>query len=116
MKIIIVGLGETGITLVKALANDKHDITVIDKDSALVDSVTDEFSVNGVAGSGASKETLLKAGVQGADIFIALTHIDEVNLLSCMQAKNCGAVKTVARLQMPDLSADIDELKKEYEL
>ena len=55
MKIIIVGLGETGITLVKALANDKHDITVIDKDSALVDSVTDEFSVNGVAGSGASK-------------------------------------------------------------
>ena len=114
MKIIIVGLGETGITLVKALANDKHDITVIDKDSALVDSVTDEFSVNGVAGSGASKETLLKAGVQGADIFIALTHIDEVNLLSCMQAKNCGASKTVARLQMPDLSADVEALKKEY--
>ncbi|MBR5733297.1 MAG: NAD-binding protein, partial [Lachnospiraceae bacterium] len=114
MKIIIVGLGETGNTLVKALANDKHDITVIDQDSALVDSVTDEFSVNGVVGSGASKETLLKAGVEGADIFIALTHIDEVNLLSCMQAKNCGASKTVSRLQVPELCADVEALKKEY--
>ncbi len=114
MKIIIVGLGEAGYTLVKALANDKHDITVIDRDSALVDEVTDEFSVNGVVGSGASKETLLKAGVEGADIFIALTHVDEVNLLSCMQAKNCGAAKTAARLQMPDLSADVDALKLEY--
>ncbi|MBQ3912115.1 MAG: NAD-binding protein, partial [Lachnospiraceae bacterium] len=114
MKIIIVGLGEAGYTLVKALANDKHDITVIDRDSALVDEVTDEFSVNGVVGSGASKETLLKAGVEGADIFIALTHVDEVNLLSCMQAKNCGAAKTAARLQMPDLSADVEALKQEY--
>ena len=114
MKIIIVGLGETGNTLVKALANDKYDITVIDRDAALVESITDEFSVGGVVGSGASKETLLKAGVQGADIFIALTHVDEVNLLSCMQAKNCGASKTVARLQMPDLSSDVAALKKEY--
>ena len=116
MKIIIAGLGEAGNTLVKELARESHDITVIDRDSELVDSITDAYSVNGVVGSGASKETLLRAGVEGADIFIALTHIDEVNLLSCMQAKNCGASKTVSRLQMTDLAADVEQLKKEYNI
>ncbi|MBO4809380.1 MAG: Trk system potassium transporter TrkA [Lachnospiraceae bacterium] len=114
MKIIIAGLGEAGVSLVKALSTGDHDITVIDRDSALVDSVTDRFSVNGVVGSGASKETLLKAGAEGADFFIALTHIDEVNLLSCMQAKNQGARMTVSRLQMPDLASDVQALKEEY--
>ncbi len=114
MKIIIVGLGEAGITLVRALSQEEHDITVIDKDSALVDRITDLYSVGGVVGSGASHETLLKAGAEGADFFIALTHIDEVNLLSCMQARNLGASKTVSRLQMKDLTSDIGRLRKEY--
>lgn len=114
MKIIIAGLGEAGITLVRALAESDHEITVIDRDSELVNRITDRYSVNGVVGSGASKDTLINAGVEGADYFIALTHIDEVNLLSCMQAKNQGAARTVARLQMPDLSADSGFIQKEY--
>ena len=114
MKIIIAGLGEAGIALVRALAKSSHEITVIDRDSTIVDSITDRYSVNCVSGSGAAKETLIKAGVEGADFFIALTHIDEVNLLSCMQAKNLGAGRTVARLQMPDLSSDLGGLQKEY--
>ncbi len=114
MKIIIAGLGEAGITLVRALSSSEHEITVIDRDSSLVDKVTDRYSVNGVMGSGASRETLSKAGAEGADYFIALTHIDEVNLLSCMQAKKQGAARTVARLQMPDLSSDVSGLQKTY--
>ncbi len=114
MKIIIAGLGEAGVALVRALSVEGHEITVIDKDQSLVDSVTDRFSVNGVVGSGASQETLKKAGAEGADFFIALTHVDEVNLLCCMQAKNRGAAKTVSRLVMPDLAGDVDGLKKEY--
>lgn len=116
MKIIIAGIGEAGITLVKALSSKDHEITVIDRDASLVDKVTDKFNVNGVVGSSASKETLTKAGVAGCDFFIALTHIDEVNLLSCVQAKNLGALKTVSRLQMPDLSSDVESLKKEYDI
>ncbi len=116
MKIIIAGLGETGITLLRALSSEEHEITVIDTDGALVDRITDEYSVGGIVGSSAAKETLMKAGVEGTDIFIALTHIDEVNLLSCMQAKNFGASKTVGRIQMPDLYSDIVDLKKEYSI
>ena len=116
MKIIIVGLGETGTTLLRALSGDNHDITVIDKDKSLIDRVTDKYSVSGVVGSGASKETLMKAGVNGADIFVALTHIDEINLLCCMQAKKCGAGKTVARLQLPDLANDMASVRKEYDI
>ncbi|MCR5279940.1 MAG: Trk system potassium transporter TrkA [Lachnospiraceae bacterium] len=114
MKIIIAGLGEAGISLVRALSSKEHEITVIDRDAALIDSVTDRYSVNGVVGSSASRETLSKAGMAGTDFFIALTHIDEVNLLSCMQAKNLGATRTVSRLQMPDLSSDSEDLNKEY--
>ena len=66
MKIIIVGLGQTGTTLVKALADEHYDITVVDKDRALVDRITDRYNVNGVTGSGASRETLLAAGADTA--------------------------------------------------
>ena len=55
MKIIISGLGEAGVSLVRALVSEEHEITVIDRDSTLVDSITDRFSVNGIGGSGASR-------------------------------------------------------------
>ena len=64
MKIIVVGLGRTGHLLIQSLASEDYDIVVIDKDKKLVDEVTDRFSVNGIAGSGASRETLLAAGAQ----------------------------------------------------
>nr|MCR4866582.1 NAD-binding protein [Lachnospiraceae bacterium] len=90
MKIIIVGLGRAGSYLTKVLSNEAYDVTVIDTDKSLVDGITDKYNVNGVVGSGASKETLLKAGADSADSLVALTHVDEINLLSCMQAKSLG--------------------------
>ncbi|MCR4739353.1 MAG: NAD-binding protein [Lachnospiraceae bacterium] len=114
MKIIIVGLGETGCLLVKMLDNTGHDITVIDKDKAKVDDVTDRYTVNGVCGSGASAETLRKAGAQTADHLIALTHTDEINLLSCMQGKAIGAKKCIARILMPDLVNEESALMERY--
>ncbi|MCR5604442.1 MAG: Trk system potassium transporter TrkA [Lachnospiraceae bacterium] len=116
MKIIIVGLGQAGTTLVKTLAGEQYDITVIDQERRLVDRITDKYSVNGVTGSGASKETLLAAGADSADAIIALTHTDEVNLLSCMQAKALGTVRSAARLLSPDLVRESEALKQQYSI
>ncbi len=116
MKIIIVGLGRAGTSLVKALSNEPYDITVIDKEKELVDAVTDRYNVNGVTGSGASSETLMSAGADSADAIIALTHIDEINLLSCMQAKALGTRRSAARLLLPDFVHEADSLKKDYSI
>jgi len=116
MKIIIVGLGRTGCSLIEELSGENYDITVIEKRKDLVDEVTDRYSVNGVVGSGASKETLLKAGADSADALIALTPTDEINLLSCMQAKAVGTRRTAARLFLPDFVAERDQLKKEHNI
>ncbi len=116
MKIIIVGLGQTGTTLVSALSGDHYDITVVDKDRTLVDRITDKFNVNGVTGSGASKETLMAAGADTADAIVALTPIDEINLLSCMQAKALGTRRSGARLLLPDFVHESASLKKQYDI
>ncbi len=116
MKVIIVGLGRTGRLLVKYLSASDYDITVIDKEKKLVDDVTDKYNVNGIVGSGASKDTLKSAGADIADAIIALTHTDEINLLSCMQAKSLGTTKAAARILYPDFVDEQDDLKKEYNI
>ena len=116
MKIIIVGLGQTGNLLLSSLAGENIDVVVIDKDRFLVNEATDIYNVNGVVGSGASMETLMQAGADTADVIIALTRIDEVNLLSCMQAKALGTRFAAARLLMPDLVNESENLKKEYDI
>ena len=116
MKIIVVGLGRTGHMLIASMASENYDITVIDKDRKLIDEVTDKYSVNGIAGSGASRETLLAAGAATADAIVSLTPIDEINLLSCMQAKNLGTRFAAARITMPDFVREREELKKEYRI
>lgn len=116
MKIIVVGLGSAGCALIKALAGENYDVTVIDKNKAVVDNITDNYNVNGIVGSGASKETLLKAGADTADALVALTHIDEINLLSCMQAKSLGTRRTATRILLPDFVNEAERLKKEYSI
>ena len=82
MKIIIVGLGQTGNLLISSLANENYDVVVIDQDRKLVDAATDRYNVNGVVGSGASRETLLSAGADTADAIVALTHTDGSSAVS----------------------------------
>ncbi len=113
MKIIIVGAGRNGCALIEALQGRNYDITVVDRKKTLVDSITDKYNVGGVVGSGASKETLLKAGADSADVLIALTPVDEVNLLSCMQAKALGTLRTGARVFQPDFAAERKDLKRD---
>lgn len=116
MKIIVVGLGRTGCALIENLSHENHDIVAIDKDTYLVKEITDKTTATGIVGSGASKETLLDAGADRADLLIALTQVDEINLLSCMQAKSLGTKRTVARIMSPDFVEERDDLKKEYNI
>lgn len=113
MKILIVGAGRTGCSLIEALARKNYDITIIEKDKKTVEAITDKYNVSGFTGSGASKESLLAAGADTADILFALTPIDEINLLSCMQAKRVGTLRCVARVSQPDFAAERKTLEAE---
>jgi len=116
MKIIIVGLGQTGTLLARRIAAEYHDTVVIDSDRERVESVTNLYNVSGVCGSGASREILLQAGAATADVLIAVSPVDEVNLMACMVAKNCGTRYAVARIHRPELSGDGDYFAKAFQI
>lgn len=96
MKILVIGLGRRGSAVAAMLADEGHDVTVVDTDVKAVSAFTDRHDANGVAGIGTAKDVLMRAGVQTTDLVVAITGSDEVNMLCCMQAKACGAGYTVA--------------------
>lgn len=116
MNIIIVGCGRVGFTLVEQLANDNHNITVIDTDEKKVNDFTDEFDVMGIVGNGADYQTLLKAGIEHTSLLIAVTDMDEQNLLCCVMAKRLEFCKTIARVRNPIYNTEIGFLRKELGL
>ncbi len=116
MKIIIVGLGQTGILLAERIPMENHDATVIDTDKEKIENITNLYNVNGICGSGASKEILMQAGAATADIIIAVSSVDEINLMSCMIAKNCGTRYAMARMNQPELSRDKDYFKSTFQI
>ena len=99
MRIIIIGVGEVGFHVAKALSQENFDITVIDIDPLKCRRATEHLDVIVVEGNGASPKNLLKANVEGADYVLALTRSDEVNLISSQQAHVLGAKKIIARLR-----------------
>ena len=117
MNIIIVGCGKVGEKLAEKLSNEKkHNITVIDTRYRVVQDIANRYDIMGVAGSGASTETLLDAGVRDADLLIAVTGADELNLLVCLIAKKTGNCKTIARVRKPEYSKDLNLFKEDLGL
>lgn len=113
MKIMIAGMSSTGIFLVNIVsANTDYDVTVIDNSKAEIDKVTDLYNVSGVCGNCSSREILMKAGADTADIIIALTPIDEINIVCCMMAKDCGTRYSAAMVHCPELVGDTEYFKK----
>ena len=102
MNIVIVGDGKVGATLVEYLSLENHNIVIIDRDPAVVEHMVDSFDVMGICGNGASYEIQVEAGVKDADVFIAATSSDELNILSCLVAKKIGAEHTIARVRNPE--------------
>ncbi len=98
MKIIIVGAGEGGTHLAKLLAKEHINITLMDEDSNKLTDLEDNYDMLTKIGSPTSIQDLEAVGVKGADLFIAVTPSESVNMTSCMIATNLGAEKTLARI------------------
>ena len=99
MKIIIVGGGKVGKTIIESMLKEKHEVVLVDNDPAVVGNVTNLYDVMGICANGTEYEKLLEAGADKADLFIAVTGSDELNMLSCFAAKKIGARHTVARVR-----------------
>lgn len=116
MKIIIVGCGKVGATLAEQLNNEGHDIIVIDKDGGKLRALTDSLDVMGVEGNGAIYQIQMDAGIQDADLLIATTNSDELNMLCCLIAKKAGDCHTIARIRNPEYSKEIPYIREELNL
>ena len=102
MKIVIIGLGTIGKTILKSLSGEGHTITIIDEDKDKVESLIEKYDVYGVVGNGACLDIQREAKVRGADLAIVLTNSDELNVFACLVAKKIGVKNTVARVRNPD--------------
>ena len=117
MNIIIAGCGKVGQKLAEMLCSEKeHDITVIDVRPKAVGSLTNEYDIMGVVGNGASLDVLNEAGITEADILIAVTGSDELNLLTCLVAKKAGNCRTIARVRKPEYAKELDFFKEDLGL
>lgn len=102
MKILIVGAGRVGGTIVELLANEDHDITVVDLVKNNLSLLSVKYDVNAVLGNGTDVDVLKEAKAESADLFIACTAKDELNVLCCLIAKKLGVTRTVARIRSPE--------------
>ena len=112
MQIIIVGCGKVGRTLAEQLQEEESDITLIDVSANVINSLQDDIDAMGIVGNGASINTLMEAGVDKADILIAVTGSDEMNLLCCLIAQKTGPCQTIARVRNPIYGNEISFIKK----
>lgn len=115
MKIVIVGAGTVGFTLAEDLSAQRHHVSVIESRLELCQDIDSRLDVLTVNGSGASPSALESAGIKGADMLIAVTPSDQVNLLACNFAKQYGVPKRIARIASeeytrPDSAIDLVDL------
>ncbi len=112
MDIIIVGCGKVGSALAEVLS-DEHNVTVIDKNENLIESVINDFDVMGIAGNCLQTDVLEEANVDKANLFIAVTASDEVNILSCLIAKKMKARHCIARVRSPEFDKQLVFMREE---
>lgn len=112
MKIVIIGLGTIGKTILKNLASKSHTITIIDDKKEKIEDLIEKYDVYGVVGNGACMDIQKEALVNEADLVIVVTDSDEVNVFACLVARKLGAKNTVARVRNPDYSKQISEMKE----
>ena len=116
MKIVVIGDGKVGKTIVSHVSKENHEVTIIDKNPKVVEQIVDQYDVMGIAGNGASYEIQKSARVDKADLVISATSSDEVNILSCIVAKQLGAKSTVARVRSYDYSNQINLISQKLGL
>ena len=117
MNALIVGCGKVGTELARTLVNDGHNVSVVDTNEKALASVSEAIDIFPVPGNGADINTLRDAGIDTADIFIAVSPSDELNLLACLVAGSVSErLKTIARVRNPLYSKETDFLKSKLGL
>lgn len=116
MKIIIVGCGKVGTALTAQLSREDNLVTVIDTDSIVVRNVSNTYDVMGIVGNGASYQVLQEADIEHADLMIAVTKSDEMNLLCCVIAKQAADCHTIARVRNPMYREEREFIRKKLGL
>ena len=111
MRVVVVGAGEVGFDVARMLAQEQHDVTVIDVDADVLGKVKEKLDVMTVLGNGTSATVLQEAGIQGADMLIAVTAVDEVNMIACMMADRMGVPTTIARTRSDEIARQHSVLK-----
>lgn len=117
MRVIVVGCGKIGRSVLESMEEERHDVVAIDNDPQVIEQITNTYDVMAICGSATSREMLAEAGVSKTDLFIAVTESDEVNMLSCFLAKRMGAKYTVARIRETEYNDDgLEFITKELDL
>ncbi len=116
MNIIIIGCGKVGQALAEQLSEQGNNITIIDLSADKLSAISTRSDVMTVVGNGATHLTQQEAGIEHADLMIAVTGSDELNLLCCLIAKKAGNCRTIARVRSPQYSSEAPFLKDELGL
>jgi trk system potassium uptake protein TrkA len=116
MKIIVAGDGKVGNLLTEQLAKEGHDIVVIDRDPSVLRYSQEKLDLAIVVGNCASSAVQTEAGIQTADLMIAVTSSDEVNLLSALVARKLGCSHLVARVRNQEYDREMNMLKRDFGL
>jgi len=102
MRIIIVGCGKIGASILANLAAEGHDVIGVDSNRSVIDELSNLYDVMCVCGNGADSDILTEVDASKADLFVAVTGSDEMNMLSCFLARKMGATYTIARIRTPE--------------
>ena len=116
LKVVIVGNGKVGFSLAEQLVKEKYDVTVVDMREESLRRASDALDIMSIKGNGVSAATLEEAGATEADLLVAATNSDEVNMVCCLTAKHLGAKFTIARIRNPEYSMGFANLKKDLGL
>jgi trk system potassium uptake protein TrkA len=112
LRIIIVGCGKVGATLIKELDKEGHEITIIDRQAEKIQEITNMYDIMGIVGNGASYSVQKEAGIESADLIIAVTDSDELNLLCCTIARRERSCAAIARVRTPDYSKEVGYIRE----
>ena len=106
MRVVVVGCGKIGRSIVESLVREKHELLCIDSDPSVISEIANAYDVMTICGNGASYDVLKEADIEKAELFIAITGSDEFNMLSCLAARKMGAKQTVARIRSSEYNTE----------
>ncbi|MBP5245728.1 MAG: NAD-binding protein, partial [Clostridia bacterium] len=117
MKIVIIGCGKIGVTLIESFLKEGHEVTAVDSDSSVITDIANSYDVRTICGNGTDYELLTEAGISSTDLIVATTDSDELNMLSCFIARKMGAKHTVARIRNTEYNtSNLSFIKHQLEL